>query len=231
MSDIAAPVLIVDDHGVMAESLALALRLHGFASVAVVTGDAIDIETVLAAVDAAGREVIVVLDLHLGDGRLSIPMIRPLSERAQRVLVLTADRDPRRLAECLEAGADGVFDKAQPFEQLVDLLRDAARGFSVMSLSAREELLELLRQSRMSADRRTERFDALTRREREVLAGLMGGRSAEEMARASGVALSTIRSHVKGVLRKLGVNSQLAAVALAREWEWEPVTEMTDGQR
>jgi DNA-binding NarL/FixJ family response regulator len=135
-------------------------------------------------------------------------------------LVLTADRDPRRLAECLEAGADGVFDKSQPFEHLVDLLRDAASGFSVMSLSAREELLELLRQSRMSADRRTERFDALTPREREVLAGLLAGRSAEEMARAAGVAVSTIRSHVKGVLRKLGVNSQLAAVALAREWDW-----------
>lgn len=225
MTEVATPLLVVDDHAVMAESIAVALRLHGFSSVTVVSGEGIEVDAVLAAAGRSGPETVVVLDLHLGDGRLSTAMIPVLRPNVARVLVLTAERDPRRLGECLEAGADGVFDKAQTFDDLMDLLRDAVAGYSVMSLGAREELLVLLRDRRRDEAKRERRFSDLTPREREVLAGLVAGESAEEMARSSSVAISTVRTHVKSVLRKLGVNSQLAAVALAREWGWDDLAE------
>lgn len=215
------PVLVVDDHSVMGHALAMALKLQGFDSAQALPPEAVeDDDEVLAWIRAVGEHAVVVLDLHLGDDRLSVPMIGPLRDLGARVLVLTAERDPQRLGECLEAGADGVFDKAQPFDQLVDILHDAVSGASVMSLSAREDLMAGLRQARLQDRTRRAPFEALTPRESDVLRGLMAGDSAEEIARSGYVALSTVRSHVKSVLRKLGVNSQLAAVALARDAGW-----------
>jgi two-component system, NarL family, nitrate/nitrite response regulator NarL len=215
------PLLVVEDHAVIAESLAMALRLHGFERVDIVTGSDITESRVLAAAEAMGTGAVVVLDLHLGNGQLATPMIPPLCARNVRVLVVTVEQDPRLLAECLEAGADGLFNKAQPFDNLVELLHDAANGYSIMSASAKEELLAVLREHRHDERRKSSRFDVLTRREREVLRGLVAGRNADEIAREAGIALSTVRTHVKSLLRKLGVNSQLAAVALARGNGWD----------
>jgi hypothetical protein len=58
----------------------------------------------------------------------------------------------------------------------------------------------------------------------------MEGRTADVIAKSGCVALSTVRSQIKSILQKLGVNSQLAAVGLARQTGWthggpEPHTE------
>ena len=58
-------------------------------------------------------------------------------------------------------------------------------------------------------------FDRLTKREALVLGELIDGLSAEEIAEVHFVALTTVRSQIRAVLQKLGVRSQLAAVALA----------------
>jgi two-component system, NarL family, nitrate/nitrite response regulator NarL len=66
------------------------------------------------------------------------------------------------------------------------------------------------------------RLGSLTRREVDVLAHLVRGRSAAEIARHHVVTEMTVRTQVKSILRKLEVGNQLAAVALAREVGWEP---------
>ena len=63
-------------------------------------------------------------------------------------------------------------------------------------------------------------FDFLTEREQVVLAELMEGHSAVEIANAAFVSISTVRSQIKAIRNKLGVNSQLAAVAMARRAGW-----------
>ena len=55
-----------------------------------------------------------------------------------------------------------------------------------------------------------------------VLAELVEGHCAEEIAQAEFVSISTVRSQIKAILQKLGVSSQLAAVALARRADWSP---------
>lgn len=217
------PIVVVDDHAVMGHALALALQHQGFdAARALHVDDRLSDDDVIVDIQSAGDQPIVLLDLHLGDDRLSTTLIRPLSELGAQVLVLTAEHDPMLLATCLESGADGVFDKGQPFDQLVETVHDAVRGWTVMSVSAREELLAGLRVRRKSDERRRAPFESLTEREQDVLRGLLAGDSVEAIARSRVVALSTVRSHVKSVLRKLGVNSQLAAVALARDAGWPP---------
>ena len=58
-------------------------------------------------------------------------------------------------------------------------------------------------------------------RECEVLAALIDGLSAEEIAETQYVALTTVRSQIRAVLQKLGVRSQLAAVAQANRVGWK----------
>ncbi|MGH9055096.1 MAG: response regulator transcription factor [Acidimicrobiales bacterium] len=65
-------------------------------------------------------------------------------------------------------------------------------------------------------------FRALSVREQFVLGWLMEGLSADMIARRSWVSVSTVRSHIKSILRKLDVTSQLAAVALAYRVGWRP---------
>lgn len=218
---LSTPILVVDDHAVMGHALAMALQLQGFeAARSMHVHDRVPDDAIVAEVGSAGAGAVVLLDLHLGDDRISIPVIPALCDAGARVLVLTAERDPQQLGQCLEAGADGVFDKGQPFDQLVETLQDAVRGLTVMSRGAREELLAGLHLARRSDERRLAPFESLTAREAEVLLGLLAGDSVEAIARSRIVAMSTVRSHVKAILRKLGVNSQLAAVALAREAGW-----------
>jgi len=62
----------------------------------------------------------------------------------------------------------------------------------------------------------------LTPREREVLSALAKGQRAEAIASESGVSSATVRSQIRSVLAKLGVNSQLEAVALAWTVGWLP---------
>lgn len=216
-----SPLLVIDDHAVMGHALAMALQLQGFEQArSLHARPDISDDELVAEVRAAGDGTVVLLDLHLGDDRMATSMIPTMVGCGAQVLVLTAEHDLQLLGGCLEAGADGVFDKAQPFDQLVETLRDAVRGETVMSRVAREELLAALRSARRSDEQRLAPFEALTPREQDVLRGLLAGDSVEAIARQRVVALSTVRSHVKGLLRKLGVNSQLAAVALARDAGW-----------
>jgi DNA-binding NarL/FixJ family response regulator len=212
-------VLIVEDHGLLAESLLLALRAEGLDAerVAPVTIDGI--------LSEARRlsPTVVLLDLDLG-GEIgsSVGLIPPLQELGAQVVMVTGITDPARLAECLEAGATGLIDKTTSFDQLVDSVREVAELGTIVSPTRREALLAELRRQRRDDQRRREPFERLTPREREVFAALMDGKPAEVIATESFVSLATVRSQIRTILLKLGVNSQLAAVALVRRNGWTP---------
>ena len=211
-------VLIVEDHAILSQSLAMELRLEGIDDVELHTEDFSE-AAVLAAVERIGPDVML-LDLHLGEGRLGIPLIAPVKALGASVLMLTASTDRVMLAQCLEAGADGLFNKSKPFDALVSLVRDAALGVTVLKPTVREELLAELREQRRESAAAKAPFAELTKREADVFALVVEGLSADEIAVRQQVTVATVRSHIQSVLRKLGVNSQLAAVALARRAGW-----------
>lgn len=69
------------------------------------------------------------------------------------------------------------------------------------------------------------RHEWLTARERAVLVAMVDGMSAEEIAAAHYVTVATIRTQIRAVLSKLGVKSQLAAVAYANRVMWTDADE------
>lgn len=213
-------IVIVDDHTLIAEALALALRGSAFPSVEVVSPSGDDAELLERICER--RPLLVLLDIHLDGGRVSIPLIGPLLEQGPSVIMLTASRDPVLLAASIRAGAQGLIDKAQPFAELASMIRSALDGAPVLSMTLRAALLERAESDERRRARRDAPFRALTPREAEVLAALMRGIAADAIALEIGTTLATVRTHVRALLSKLNVNTQLAAVAAAYGAQWQP---------
>jgi len=214
-----ARIAIVEDHALLAESVGLALRGEGFD---VVLGDLTGAEALLASV-SPGPALLVLLDLELGqpigDGATLIPALR---KAGARVLVVSGSRDVMRVAAALEAGAIGHVGKEQPFDVLLATVLRAVAGQPVFDSFERQELLAQLRRHRADESRRLGPFQALTPKERQVLDALSAGRSVERIATDWVLSEATVRTQVRGVLNKLDVRSQLAAVAKARAAGWRP---------
>lgn len=212
-----ARVLIVEDHELLAQSLLYALRAEGLEVDAIKPATT---EEILRTAEEV-RATVVLLDLDLG-GEIgtSLPLIAPLEALGAQVMMVTGVTDRVRLAECLEAGATGLINKSTPFDQLVAAVREVAELGTLVPPEQRHELLAELRRQRALDRERLEPFERLTSREQQVLAGLMEGKSAEKIAEDAFVSLATVRSQIRAILLKLDVNSQLAAVALARRNGW-----------
>ncbi len=209
-------ILIVDDHPLVAIGLRLALRSRGW-DVEVADGPTVD--AVLDRARAFEPEC-VLLDLHLGELGNGRDLIGPLLETSRAVVMLTGETDRLLLAACLEAGADGWIGKGAFLDDIVVQVEDALAGRPIVGVARRQELLDDLRVHRASLERSRSPFERLTLREQRVLGALVNGLSGEEIAAAHFVAVTTVRTQVRGILQKLGVRSQLAAVATANRAGW-----------
>ena len=210
-------VLLVDDHQLLAQSVALALDMEG---VLCEVADLVERETLLADVRADPPDV-VLLDLDLGgalgDGS---ELVDPLVEAGCRVLVVTASTDDEQMCRALERGAVGVASKSVPFAELLDAVVAAARGQQVMSAADRRRILERAHRVRNRRADQLVPFERLTPKETGVLRALATGKSVACIAGEWFVSEATVRSQVRGVLTKLGVSSQLEAVAQAHSCGW-----------
>jgi DNA-binding NarL/FixJ family response regulator len=207
-------VALVDDHRFLVQSLVLALRAEGHDALAVDTdGD------VLAQVEDWHPSV-VVLDLQLENGVRGDDLIAALATHDRLVVVLTAENDLARWGACLMRGAHGVIAKTAPLEDVVSAVSAAARGLPVVSEADRMAWLRANDHARREAEKSNVPFRRLTPREQEVLAALVDGQPAAVIADRAVVSEATVRSQIRAVLRKLGVASQLQAVAKARRAGW-----------
>jgi len=214
-----ARILVIEDHPLVAEGMASALEACGAEVIAVTTPTEREI------MDQANRmqPELVLLDLMLGgEFERSISLIDPLRCIGASVLMLTGFDDLVAWAECVEAGALGILSKRTDLRELVDIVARVLGGDTATFERQRRELTAALRERRKAEDVRLAPLRMLTPRETEVLKGLVDGHTAEELASLMYVSLATVRSQIRSILRKLGVNSQLAAVAVARRAGLEP---------
>lgn len=209
-------VAIVEDHQLLAETLAVALNNRGVDAEVVALCEPADLLAALL----EGRPQLVVLDLDLGDFGDSTWLIAPLAADGIRVLVLTGSGNRLRIAVALEQGAIGYQHKTVGFDELVGQIEKATTSDSALDSTAHAELLDALAQARIDRARLREPFSRLTERERDTLQALAHGRTVSEIAREWVLAEATVRTHVRSLLAKLRVPSQLAAVSLALRSGW-----------
>lgn len=205
-------VLVVEEHPVVAAGLQLALSERSWH---VETSDGPSAQDVI---DRARqfRPACVLLDTQMRNGIGSgIELIRPLVSTGSQVVMLTAERRRSVLAQCLEAGAAGWIGVGAGLDEVDATIGLVIEGRPIIGRTARAELLEQLRTERAEVLRAQATFAQLSQREALVLAAMMEGLNADEIAQSHFVAVTTVRSQIRSVLQKLGVRSQLAAVALA----------------
>jgi len=213
-------VLIVDDHPVVRQGLRVLLEVQDGIEVA---GEAGDGATALA-LAAERKPDVILLDLKLPDMD-GITVLGELAARgnaasgsaapgsaapgsAARVLVLTSVTEPSSAAAAVRAGAAGVLYKDVDPDALVRAIRAVHDGHLLLAPEAAGTLLR-------SANWSWGGLDALTGRERQVLAELAKGRSNREIARALHVSEKTVKAHVSSVLGKLGVQDRTQAALYA----------------
>ncbi len=212
-----ADVLLVEDHELLAQSLGAALTAEGVrVQVAPLTSRG-------ELLDRVGRvrPRLVLLDLDLGPGiGDGADLIAPMTALGAVVLLVTGIEDRNRIAVAVESGAVGFVLKSQPFDELLAAVLAVLDGQAVLGQVERFELLAQLRRHRAENASRRAPFERLTRREQQVLRALADGRTVEVIADEWVVSPATVRTQVRGILTKLGVGTQLAAVAQARRAGW-----------
>jgi len=193
-------VLVVDDHPVVRSGL-----------VGLLGGEA-DLEVVGEAEDGAlGVELaeqlrpdVVLMDLRMPvlDGAAATARITAAG--TARVLVLTTYDTDGDILRAVEAGATGYLLKDAPRDQLVEAVRAAARGETVLAPPLAAKLMRQVRGG-----------DQLTPRELEVLRLVARGMSNPDIARELFIGEATVKSHLLHAFDKLGVSDRTAAVTTA----------------
>lgn len=209
-------VAVVDDHLLLVETVCAALTAAGVRAIAVPPNGRAALLTGLL----APRPDLVLLDLDLGPHGDATGLIAPLVAHGIRVLVVTGIPDRLRVARALAQGAIGYQAKSDGFDRLLESAHAALRAEGPLDPAGRRALLAELAAHRARDAAALEPFEALTEREQATLREMAAGRTVAQIARAWVISQSTVRSHVQAVLRKLDAESQLQAVAAARRSGW-----------
>lgn len=206
-------VLLVEDHLILSESFGALLSADPQIQV---VGMAASVKTAVALAREQDPDI-VLMDVRLPDGSgLDAAMtIRATAEHIAFVF-LTAYDSEEAMAEAIEAGAAAFVAKSEAPETVVDAIKRVASGETLIEPDQIQFALTWRRARRRMDRERQQILSSLTPREIEVLNLLAGGADAGAIASRLHVSPLTVRTHIRALLAKLDVHSQLQAVARAQ---------------
>ncbi|MFM9376856.1 response regulator [Gordonia sp. VNK21] len=129
------------------------------------------------------------------------------------VVIVTTFGDPDYVDEALDSGASGFLLKDSGPSLLVAAVRAAAAGDSLISPEVTVDLLARSRRGRSADPEATARLAALTVREREIAALLARGHTNAELAAELFLSLSTVKTHLASIQRRLGARNRVEIAA------------------
>jgi NarL family two-component system response regulator LiaR len=196
-------VLIVDDHDVVRQGLRFVLEQEPDL---VVVGECGDGESALAAIPAAGPDVVLLDMVMPGIGGMGVLHALRDDGDAPAIIILTSFSDEERAMEAVRAGATSYLAKAAAVERVVEAVRAAADGGSVLDPDVVARLVRRVRENDEDGP-----LAMLSSRERQVLAALSRGRSNRGIARTLSLSEQTVKSHVSSILTKLDLQDRTQA--------------------
>jgi len=200
-------VVIADDHRVVREGLCYLLSQEPGLEVVGEAGDGAQTVDVVAAT----RPGVLLLDLYMPglDGHAVLAAL-PDAPHRPAVVVLTSAADDEHLVRAMHAGATSYLLKTAPADDVIAAVRDAAAGTASLSPELLTRLTHALRRPPP-----LDPLDPLSPRERDVLALIARGHSNRQIAQDLAIGEQTVKTHVRGILTKLGVQDRVQAAIFA----------------
>lgn len=204
-------IMIVDDHQVVREGLKMILELEGDFSV-------VDIATcgleALEMVDQRKPDI-VFMDIKM-PGISGIEATRILCSKYPeiKIIMLTVYNDISYIARAIQAGAKGYVLKDVDRIELIEVVRKVYLGEEVLDPALTKKVFDRLRTGTITGDLLLPK-PILTKRELEVLGGLVSGWNDKEVGVNLHISPHTARTHIKHIYKKLGVSSRSQAVVRA----------------
>jgi len=197
-------ILLADDHKILRDGIRRGLEAAGEE----VVGEASNGEEAVELTKIT-RPDVVLMDL-------SMPVLDGVSATKRictevpgtRVVVLTMHDDPNRTRSALTAGAVGYLTKGTSFTQVLETIRAAAAGETVLSPQLAVSMLEAAREA-------AERDELLSDRQVEILQRIANGLGTKQVARELGITQKTVHNHLNAIYRKLDTQSLTQAVLSA----------------
>ncbi len=206
-------VIVADDHAVVREGIRSVLdQASGFE----VVGEASNGEEALAAVEAKRPDVLI-LDITM-PGRSGLEVTAEVHNRPNptRVLILSMHDHPEYVLEAIRAGADGYILKTAGPAEVRRAVRSVADGQPFVPALVARRLREAIRgEAARQQSRRP--LEALTSRERDILARVASGSTSREIAEALGISHRTVEAHRDRIMRKLEIRSVAGLTRFALE--------------
>jgi NarL family two-component system response regulator LiaR len=210
-------VLIVDDHTVVRQGLRFLLQQEKDIEV---VGEAADGDQAIKSVSELVPSV-VLLDLLMPrtDGLTTLRVIKQVSPATQ-VVILTSQHADEQLFEAIKAGAISYVLKTAGVDAVVESVRAAARGESLLDPSVAARVLDEVRRKHTR-----DSPDELSRREIDVLSALARGRSNKEIAKDLSIGEETVKTHVSNILSKLHLADRTQAAIYGLKQRLVPLDE------
>jgi two-component system, NarL family, response regulator LiaR len=214
-------VLLADDHAIVRQGLSYFLGLQEDLSI---VGEATNGKEAVERTSAL-RPDVVLMDLFMPEMN-GIEATKAIRQECPdvKIIVLTSFSEQDHVLSAIKAGANGYMLKDADPVQIVEAIRGAHAGIPQLHPAAAAQLMSHVASDAAPAQPesagRTERAaggapDALTAREREILAHIAQGLSNKEIAAACGIAEKTVKTHVSNVLSKLGLADRTQAALYA----------------
>ncbi len=204
-------VVIADDHRVVRDGLCYLL---GQEPEIEVVGEAGEGRQTLDVV-AATRPDVLLLDLYIPglDGHAVLAALHGTARDVPHqpaVVVLTSAAEDEHLLRAMQAGATPYLLKPAPADDVIAAIRDTAAGTARLSPELLTRLTQALRRPPPPDPLRL-----LSPREREVLRLIARGHSNRQIARDLAIGEQTVKTHVRGILAKLGLQDRVQAAIFA----------------
>ena len=204
-------VIIVEDHTIVREGLKLLLEVGEEIEV---IGEAKDGFSCIDMLEKGLRPDIIFMDIRM-PGISGIEATRLIMEKYQtiRIVMLTIYKDDHYIADSIRAGAKGYILKNVGRDDLMALIHQVMQEGACMDPAIATNIVSCM--TTTDKDQTPKGKLHFTQRELEVLKGMVIGNTNRMISQSLFISEQTVKTHMKNIFKKLGVNSKSQAVVRA----------------